>query len=1243
MPAFDSEPTDNFETQGKRFVIPPKDGGEEWHTWFKEQTGGSSEGLDFEDMERGWGEHGDYLARIWLQSEYEEYCRGTNSIRMVAADARERDAHLANRTLNRLVDEFVLIIIQAWGEPCFESDPYNTHCEVTRIKQISHLLRPSGNDGLNKLLRPYARETIRAILQSAKFRKKSQIAKFKGNEFIRKLGIRFSTITDYVTLNLTEMYGSTPHLCPDCANPFLDIQPQDNEEWCIHCTNRIGRNLKPDQAGYISNTEFVDEKLAYNFTQLLLEEQWLEVYPGVFDDLVTISGSSEDEVKSSKPYPSMFYLSSKFYEMIHEERDRPEFVKNIHAVFRWFSMDRDRWCYVEPEDHYWEEKSLSEPKGITYPATDDQLFSHEFSTTDFKNQGVAIPRGYLTADGNQIPFALSGFRREEFEGSGHRPLRLLISKQDEFVSLGAEGRIKATPSKKNITALNNLQKTQWEINQDFLLSISTEVHDASDHPEKYVLKEHIILPNNKETLEQWNDTILSNYIPKIMRFSKNVFWHVWACDFRGRMSPRCMVLSPQASDMDRALLRFKEWKPLGERGWYWLRVHLFNLIAGKEIFGVKPSSKKLSFDLRAKWVEDHLTEYLKIAEDPISHHNEWQEEPRSKGESLQRLAAILEVARVWGLHTNSKMEWSEIKSGLPIQLDASNNGYQHISALLRDKELAEAVNVVRNPESIDSATPVQDLYLRVSDKARENWDARKSKLSQAFSGDKRFSEDRISTIFDRKFAKQITMTMAYGAVDVSGIYSGNKNKKPRFTKRVFVPAGETKSKTGAQKFHFNGTDFDDYEQFSEHVHSVHPEIKEGWLIEPVFESEIPTTPPPWARIKDGYDDPDKRVVNHLRNLNSPKKKPGKPSIWESSWHPDSLLRRVFRENEFTSDEQQEIADSLSADYKKAVEEVTNNAMGTSQSHLRDAVKNSKNNILFWDTPTGFRIRNFYPIFGNHVSWSADKGGTWSRYWGSKATKNKLIESYVGIFETIEELLGPDIADIDRLIQESFRDKDGKYTELENAFLSLGVSNSDLHEYINNPWTRSQKDGPSFIERLDKEWLNEKEDGRKIKLCLINYLAQNKFDPLKMKKITNLDELHKYKSLARSLLVSISYNPGRFLPDVTEIEDGETKSAKTLSRMQTKITPNYVHSMDAAHMAMVVNKIFADYGIRDFWAVHDCFGVHPSDTDVLVQVVRETFHEIYSNLSLADVAGGDFEVPADAFDINEILNSEYIIG
>ena len=115
--------------------------------------------------------------------------------------------------------------------------------------------------------------------------------------------------------------------------------------------------------------------------------------------------------------------------------------------------------------------------------------------------------------------------------------------------------------------------------------------------------------------------------------------------------------------MDRALLRFKEWKPLGERGWYWLCVHTYNLLAGIGLNGQKPPfGKRASFDNRARWIqqEDNLAAIVRIASNPIRYESEWQEKPRPKGETLQRLAAILEVARVWNLHTKSKMDWNKM-------------------------------------------------------------------------------------------------------------------------------------------------------------------------------------------------------------------------------------------------------------------------------------------------------------------------------------------------------------------------------------------------------------------------------------------------------------------------------------------------------------------------------------------------------------------------------------------------------
>src|ERR1051325_12024987 len=49
----------------------------------------------------------------------------------------------------------------------------------------------------------------------------------------------------------------------------------------------------------------------------------------------------------------------------------------------------------------------------------------------------------------------------------------------------------------------------------------------------------------------------------------------------------------------------------------------------------------------------------------------------------------------------------------------------------------------------------------------------------------------------------------------------------------------------------------------------------------------------------------------------------------------------------------------------------------------------------------------------------------------------------------------------------------------------------------------------------------------------------------------------------------------------------------------------VHSMDAAHMMLPVSRLYAE-GIRHFAMVHDSFGVHAGDIDLLHRVLREEF-------------------------------------
>jgi DNA-directed RNA polymerase len=59
-----------------------------------------------------------------------------------------------------------------------------------------------------------------------------------------------------------------------------------------------------------------------------------------------------------------------------------------------------------------------------------------------------------------------------------------------------------------------------------------------------------------------------------------------------------------------------------------------------------------------------------------------------------------------------------------------------------------------------------------------------------------------------------------------------------------------------------------------------------------------------------------------------------------------------------------------------------------------------------------------------------------------------------------------------------------------------------------------------------------------------------------------------------------------------------------------IAPNFVHSLDAAHMVATVVKCL-DAGVQDFAMVHDSYGTHAGNVEHLNRLLREAFVEQYS--------------------------------
>lgn len=217
------------------------------------------------------------------------------------------------------------------------------------------------------------------------------------------------------------------------------------------------------------------------------------------------------------------------------------------------------------------------------------------------------------------------------------------------------------------------------------------------------------------------------------------FWYVWNLDFRGRMYTATTGFSPQGPDLGKGLIRFANGKRLGERGWYWLRVH------GANRYGYD----KEDYDKRVQWVDERREHFLRAAADPLGNTDVWA----TADKPYQFLAFLFEYADA----TNGSLVGrspEEYVSYLPVGLDGSCNGLQHFSAMLRDEFGGRATNLI-------SGDKPSDIYMEVSKVCTEKLKdsscpihARWYTLAQEYGK---------NNCLPRSIAKRPVMTMPYGS------------------------------------------------------------------------------------------------------------------------------------------------------------------------------------------------------------------------------------------------------------------------------------------------------------------------------------------------------------------------------------------------------------------------------------------------------------------------------------------------
>lgn len=362
-----------------------------------------------------------------------------------------------------------------------------------------------------------------------------------------------------------------------------------------------------------------------------------------------------------------------------------------------------------------------------------------------------------------------------------------------------------------LAAINALQNVEWRINRQMLLVIkevaryydTEEIVGYAEQPKPdkpYWLTDDMktddMSEDERDEFKGWRRAMAQWFTEQKIRGTKygrfnqalrvaekfagyDRLWFCYFADFRGRLYAQTTGVSPQGSDMQKALIHFANGKPLATPDAVkWFKVN------GANKFGFD----KASLDDRAAWVDERDDLIRRIASDPINTKDEWE----AADCPLQFLAWCLEYKR-W------RDEPSTFKSRLPVGMDGSCNGLQNFSAMLRDEIGGKATNLLPGLRPNDIYQMVADVTAQklrdVGEKPIPDPDGtdETEKARQHFTAENRFRRMWLDHGMNRTLVKRSVMTKPYGSTRFScadfivGDYL-KAGKAPEFPKDEYHPA-----------------------------------------------------------------------------------------------------------------------------------------------------------------------------------------------------------------------------------------------------------------------------------------------------------------------------------------------------------------------------------------------------------------------------------------------------------------------
>lgn len=346
-------------------------------------------------------------------------------------------------------------------------------------------------------------------------------------------------------------------------------------------------------------------------------------------------------------------------------------------------------------------------------------------------------------------------------------------------------------------AVNALQQTTWRINQD-VWTVLKSLISLSDDPDVLETRLRDSVPFLKVPMPvedtKWKKWLESDFFARsttqfnkrtslgeqdlskpgwrlisplgaaeVMRLeSWKTFHFAYNADSRGRIYATGSYIQPQGEDVFRALLEFNDAKKVTpENGGIYLALHGSQCASREKILIDLNIRDRLSptNEERIRWIRQNSTIICKCAEEPLSEI--WWRQVGGRS-AFQFLAFCF--------------AWRDVRNGkpirLPVQVDGTCNGLQHIAALTGSKKLAGAVNLLKG----GSKEGPKDIYLevanavkdRIKDTKRVIFPLRKnmsaySKVLASHELKLREMLQEYPDLLNRTAAKEVVMIIPYGA------------------------------------------------------------------------------------------------------------------------------------------------------------------------------------------------------------------------------------------------------------------------------------------------------------------------------------------------------------------------------------------------------------------------------------------------------------------------------------------------